>query len=42
MIRKIENIIDRDEEIVDTILLNIQVCETYKDVLDAYALLGEY
>lgn len=42
MIRKIENIIDRDEEIVDTILLNIQVCETYKDVLDIYILLGEY
>lgn len=42
MIRKIENIIDRDEEIVDTILLNIQVCETYKDVLNIYALLGEY
>ena len=42
MIRKIENIIDRDEEIVDTILLNIQVCETYKNVLNIYTLLGEY
>ena len=42
MIRKIENIIDRYEEIVDTILLNIQVCEAYKEVLDAYVLLGEY